>query len=230
MNEPPDTTGHRGSPRSPGRPQAGDRETARDTLVLTAASLFARQGYEGTSLRQVAEGARVTPAMVAYYFKDKSGLLEAVVRQGLSVMLGVVRTAAAEQEPGRFLLTLVGGIMAALSRDPWIPQIMIREVVSKESPLRQVFIDEFAVHAVRLIPARVAEEIRGGTFRDDLDPRFTILSLIGMCMFPFIAHPVLGPLLGYRLDDDFGGDYGRHVLQLLQRGVAAGGATPGAES
>ncbi|MGD8832358.1 MAG: TetR family transcriptional regulator, partial [Pseudomonadales bacterium] len=72
------------SERGRGRPQAGQREglDPRDTLIEIAAERFARQGFEGTSLRQVAEGADVTPAMVAYYFRDKSGLLEAVVRKG----------------------------------------------------------------------------------------------------------------------------------------------------
>lgn len=215
--------------RSPGRPPAGERtgEEAKETLIRTAATLFARQGFEGTSLREVAEGARVTPAMVAYYFRDKSGLLEAVVRQGLSILLTVVRAAAAEAEPGQFLSTLVRDYMAALTRHPWIPQVVVREVVSRESPLRQLFIDEFAVHAVQLIPRQMATGIEAGFLREDLDPRFAILSLVGMCLFPFIAHPVLGPLLGYRLDEGFGHTYGAHVLELFQHGAVARFDDPG---
>ena len=44
-----------------------------------------------------------------------------------------------------------------------------------------------------LVPARVAEEVQDGVFRADLKPSFAILSLIGMCLFPAIAQPVLGP-------------------------------------
>ena len=55
--------------RSPGRPQssAGAELEARASLIETAARLFAEQGFEGTSLRQVAEGADVTPALIGKF-------------------------------------------------------------------------------------------------------------------------------------------------------------------
>lgn len=207
--------------KTPGRPQASTRGRSdpRQALVRTAAELIARQGFEGTSLRQVAEGAGVTPAMVAYYFKDKSGLLEAVVRMGLGTMLGVVQASVADHEPGTFVARLIPRYMAALANEPWIPQIMIREVISRESPLRQLFIEEFAIHAAAAVPERVMEEISQGALRDDLEPRFLILSLLGMCLFPFIAEPVLGPLLGFSTDEHFAADYGAHVLELFNHGA-----------
>ena len=70
-----------------------------------------------------------------------------------------------------------------------------------------------------MVPARVLEEINQGQLRDDLDPRYLILSLVGMCLFPFIAHPVLGPLLDFDLDESFGQTYGAHVVELFARGA-----------
>lgn len=207
--------------RTPGRPVASEREgqEARETLVQTAARLFAEQGYEGTSLRQVAEGAGVTPAMVAYYFRDKSGLLEAVVREGLGIMLGVVRCAVDEHPEGGFVEHLVQGFMTALSATPWVPRIMIREVISRDTPLRDLFVREFAVHAVTLVPAKVAAEMDSGKLRADLDPRFAVISLVGMCLFPFISLPVVGPLLNIELNEDFAAAYGTHVLDLFTHGA-----------
>ncbi len=209
--------------RTPGRPQAAESEglEARDTLIRTAAGCFAEQGFDGTSLRQVAEGAGVTPAMVAYYFKDKSGLLEAVVRQGLEQMLAVIRGVIDSYEPGHFTETLIRAYLAVLVQEPWIPRILIREVISKDSPLRTLFTEVFATHAVAMVPPQVADEIRRGNLRADLDPRFAILSLVGMCLFPVIAQPVLGPLLGYDLDEDFSTAYGAHVLALFLQGAEA---------
>jgi len=211
----------RNHPRSPGRPAASERagQEARQTLVDTAASLFAEQGFEGTSLKQVARGAGVTPAMVAYYFKDKSGLLEAVVREGLSTLLKVVESVVEDHTPGQFVPGLIGRYITTISRAPWIPQILIREVISKESPLRKLFIEEFAMHAATMVPARVAEEMQEGTLRRDLDPKFVILSLLGMCLFPFIAQPVLGPLLDFEVGEEFGDAYAAHVLELFTRGA-----------
>ena len=212
--------------KSPGRPQASTRTDgeAREVLIRAAAVRFAAQGAEGTSLREVAEDAGVTPAMVAYYFRDKSGLLEAVVRQGLETLLAVVDASAEAYEPGEFLSGLVRRYLAALAADPWIPQILIREVISRDSPLRELFIEEFASHAVAIVPDRVLGEMGQGALRDDLDHRFLILSMLGMCLFPFIAHPVLGPLLGFEVDETFAADYGEHVLELIAHGAGGGSA------
>lgn len=209
--------------RSPGRPQAAESEEleARRTLVQAAAKRFAAQGFDGTSLRQVAADAGVTPAMVAYYFRDKSGLLEAVVREGLSRLLSVVHAAVDVHEPGQFAAAMVRAYVTAVVREPWIPQILIREVISKDTPLRTLFVEEFASRAVQLVPPRLADEIRLGSLRADLDPRLAILSLLGMCLFPVIAYPVLGPLLDYTLDDDFAVAYSEHVLTLFLEGAGA---------
>ena len=210
--------------RARGRPQAGDRAEgeARQVLIQAAAARFATQGFDGTRLREVVEDAEMTPAMVAYYFKDKTGLLEAVVREALGRLREVIEESVNESQPGGFVAALIRRYLAALADAPWIPQILIREVISRESPMRALFVEEFAAHAVTIVPDRVLEEINQGQLRDDLDPRYLILSLVGMCLFPFIAHPVLGPLLEFDLDESFAASYGDHVLELFAQGAGIG--------
>lgn len=210
-------TSSKNSTKPRGRPVAASSEAARAILIETAGRLFAENGYEGTSLRQVAAGADVTPAMIAYYFKGKAGLLEAVVRDMLATLLGIVEEAVNSHPPGAFVPHLIRTYTGGISRAPWIPQILIREVISKDTPLRTLFVDDFAIHALRLVPVKVVAEMEEGWLRSDLDPRFSILSLVGMCLFPFIAHPVLGPLLNYQLDPEFGEVYGEHAVSLFLR-------------
>ncbi len=85
-------------------------------------------------------------------------------------------------------------------------------------------IDRFAARVLTIVPPRVMAEIESGRLRRDLDPRYTLLSLIGMCLFPYIAEPVLGPLLGYQLDEAFGRDYTDHTLALFLGGAAGAGS------
>lgn len=210
-----------------GRPAGEQGVEARGRLIHVAAERFAAQGFEGTSLKQVAEGAGVTPAMVAYYFKDKAGLLEAVVVDGLERLFGALEAAVAASQTEPLVPVLVRGYLSVISADPWIPQLLMREVISRDTPLRTLFVERFARRALALMPARVLEEMQAGRLNADLDPRFTLLSLIGICVFPFLAHPVLGPLFDYELDSVFGRDYGDHVVALLMQGMGAGGGPAG---
>ncbi|MEV7605527.1 TetR family transcriptional regulator [Paenarthrobacter sp. NPDC089322] len=55
-----------------GRRRVGDH--SRETILAAARKLFAEQGFDGTSLRQVAREASVDPAMVHHFFKGKDEL------------------------------------------------------------------------------------------------------------------------------------------------------------
>src|SRR3954470_23418695 len=67
-------------PRGPGRPSAG----AREAIGRATAELFEEQGLAKLTTKDVAERAGVSDASVYYHFKDKAGLLQAVIEDGLA--------------------------------------------------------------------------------------------------------------------------------------------------
>ena len=53
----------------------------KDHIIDAAIQLFAEQGFEGTSIRDLAAKAEVNIAMVNYYFGSKDKLFEAIIEQ-----------------------------------------------------------------------------------------------------------------------------------------------------
>lgn len=65
-----------------GRGRQGTQARGEDTrrrILETALDLFAAHGYEGTSTRQIAEGAGVNLPAIQYYFGNKEGLYRAII-------------------------------------------------------------------------------------------------------------------------------------------------------
>src|SRR5580698_2181806 len=65
-----------------GQEHDASRESGRDTrsrLRQLALELFAEQGYEKTSLREIAERLGVTKAALYYYFKSKEDIVRSLV-------------------------------------------------------------------------------------------------------------------------------------------------------
>ena len=62
------------------RGRRADGGQARAAIEESAWRLFADQGYDRTSVRQVALAAGVDPMLVTHYFKTKAGLFAAIVR------------------------------------------------------------------------------------------------------------------------------------------------------
>ena len=66
----------------PGRPE-GSNGQVRDRILDASELLFAERGYAGTTLREVADAAEVTQALINYYFGSKYGLFQEVfLRRG----------------------------------------------------------------------------------------------------------------------------------------------------
>ncbi|MBD1552690.1 TetR/AcrR family transcriptional regulator [Pseudomonas typographi] len=85
--------------KGPGRPEGASG--VRETILDAAECLFANLGYAGTTLREVSDQARVTQALINYYFGSKYGLFEEVfLRRGVAVSEERLRNLEAVRQAG----------------------------------------------------------------------------------------------------------------------------------
>jgi TetR/AcrR family transcriptional regulator len=213
----------RSTQRRPGRPQRNpDDEGVRRRLLSTAAQLFAQRGSAGVGLREIARDAGVTPGMISYYFGDKQGLLLAVLGDVFERLMAGFRdlAAAPPDERERPLAESFARLyIGVIGREPWIAPLVLREVLAQDTPLREQFVEQFAARAAQIVHPLFAREIQAGRLRADLDPVLAVLSLLGMCIFPFLAHPVTGPVLGYEIDEEFRRRLADHTARLYLDGA-----------
>ncbi len=62
------------------------KNKTRSALVRAAGKLFARKGFEGTSVREICTEAKTNVSAVKYYFGDKIGLYKAVIEDGIDLI------------------------------------------------------------------------------------------------------------------------------------------------
>jgi len=79
-----------------GRGRSATYEDQRDMIVERAAALFARRGYPGTSMNQVAEACGLSKATLYHYYEDKYALLVSIADSHVSRLQGIVGEALAE--------------------------------------------------------------------------------------------------------------------------------------
>lgn len=206
--------------RAPGRP-AGNAADQRDALLDAAKQAFARYGYAGASLRAIAADAHVTPALAAYYFKDKTGLLAAVIDERVAPLvqslLGAV--VAAGSDPLVQLHAFVRNYCATAARNPWLPQLIVREVLSEQGTLRETFAQRFGFGLASRLREVVERAQRAGQIRHSLESPAIVMSLISLCIFPFIATPLVSGVLGISVDEAHVARLAEHHWALFLRGV-----------
>jgi len=221
--------------RQPGRPPAAALSEARTALLEAASRLFAAHGADAVSLRRVAEEAGVTPAMVHYYFGGKEGLYDALLERAFARVLDRVRAvidvapdekadasdASDPSEPSERLAALLEVLVGTFAAEPWIPTLVVREVLSEGGRFRDRFIADYASHMAELLPGLIRTEVARGRFRADLDPSLAFLSLMGMTIMPFVARPVIERVLGTEYDRPFLQAFAEHTRRLFLEGAGS---------
>ena len=81
-------------------PRASRIET-REQILSTALALFLAQGYEATSLREIAECLDITKAALYYHFPAKEQLVVELTRPFLNQLADLIATARAEDPQRR---------------------------------------------------------------------------------------------------------------------------------
>jgi TetR/AcrR family transcriptional regulator len=177
--------------RRPGRPR-GDAPQQRERLLDTALECYAKSGIAATSVRSIAAGAGVTPALVNYYFGSKEHLLEAVVEERLLPVVAKLRDAVetAGGDPSAVAAGFVRGMHAAVARYPWLPSLWVREILMENGALRDLLLEQISPQVPQVLAQRFAAARQRGELNADVDPRLLVVSLIGLTLFPLAAAPI----------------------------------------
>jgi AcrR family transcriptional regulator len=94
------------------------REERRASMVVAARRLFAAQGYEATSMQQVAHKAGTSIGNCYFYFRNKEDVLRAVIEEvngeiGCEIDAAIARVPIG---PARLAAAIDAGVRALLSR------------------------------------------------------------------------------------------------------------------
>jgi TetR/AcrR family transcriptional regulator len=205
--------------RLPGRPRLKSADQ-RACLIGAALACYVRQGIGGTSLRDIATEAGVTPALVHYYFGDARQLLDTVIEERLIPAFYTVRdavAAAGAEHPAELVTSFVNAICRAVETHPWWPSLWVREVISEGGALRSLMITRLAPELTRAIAQRFASAQAEGRLNPALDPRLIVVSLVGLTLFPAAGAPIWRQVFDA---GDLTMEHVRaHALELLTNGM-----------
>ena len=158
----------------------GSRESERRRTILRAAiDVFARKGYHGCRIADVAKEAGVAYGLVYHYFKNKDELLETVFDTGWS---GFVTRVRAVVEAEGTLAQKVHGIVdvafEAYRVDPRAVKVLILEIARSPAGSRVNRQTAF-VDAIRLSSGLFSQAKEAGELRADMDPQLASALLFG---------------------------------------------------
>jgi len=187
-------------------------ERTQEAILLAAEELFARFGFDRTSVQQIGESAGVARSTPSYFFGSKEALydavLERVVTRGQQAMARAYAEAADGGSAEDAIDAYVGALVDFLGDDRNFLRLIQREALGDGSRVTTFFglaVDE----AVAML--RPAAEKAG------ISAERLILDLTALCWYPFAHEHTLLPALGIDARDPaFITEQKRHIGDLTR--------------
>jgi TetR/AcrR family transcriptional regulator len=205
--------------RTPGRPAVGADEDVRSALLDSAGKLFLKHGFERVTARQIAAGAGTTPAMIHYYFSNKLGLFRAMLDRAIQPLRERLAGLLMQADGALDVPSLIALHMRTVATQSWIPVFILNEVLVEKGRFRATFIREIASRQLPLVVELLERGRAAGNFRPDLDCRFAALSLLSLCMFPFLTRPVSATVLGLKYEGEELERLIEHTARIFLNGI-----------
>lgn len=159
------------------------RETTRQRLYEAAVTLIAEQGFSATTVEEIAERAGVAKGTVYYNFSSKSVLFEELLRHGVGLLTAALR-AEQRRYPEQPIDALDGMSRAGLefiARYPAFAQLLVAEIWRTNRAWQQT-LRLMRDEAVSVVVEVLADAVRRGELRADLDTRLTASAIFGMVL------------------------------------------------
>lgn len=217
----------------PENPPRRRSERTRARILRAAERVFARDGFDGARLEDVAQGAGLRRASIVYYFRDKRELYEAVLAQLFSELRERIDAAlGGAGEPAERIEAAVGAWVDFVGERPALARLLLREVAATQPDREPAMLAQVRpfFELVRRFLARAARERPVGA--PSVDPVHLAATIAGATLFFIAALPSLVPQMG--IDPLSPTQLGRHrraVLLVTRRllGIEDGAAVQGGE-
>ncbi len=208
------------SPPPPSEPRP--RRDKRALILEAAVHVFARMGYPGARVSDIAREAGIAYGLVYHYFRNKEEMLNTIFEERWSGFLdaveGIADSATSAEDKLMSIAALV--LNAHRLRPEWV-KVLVLEIqrssrFAQPGQLRAV--GRFIQAVVRLLRSGQVN----GELREDLDPEIAAYLFIGGLEIVITAR-VLDVI---RVDDADEQEYYRRVsctvVEIFQNGLATG--------
>lgn len=147
----------------------------------TAEILFAEKGFNGTSVRDIAEKAHVNLAMISYYFGSKDKLLESLFDyRGEHIKLKL-ESMVDDKTLGSFekLELLIDHYIEKIMNQQCFSRIMVREQVVNHTGITAKLITQMKKRNQEIISKLIHQGQKKGEFKKNIDIPLMMATLVG---------------------------------------------------
>lgn len=169
----------------------------RRQIVTVAAELFSSRGFSGTTMKEIAEGAGISQAIIFRHFPSKEALYSAIldykVQQAATRIQAHLQEAASRRDDRAFFGLLARELLELYGRDPSLIRLLLFSAL-EEHELAGMYYRVMSRQVREHVRNYIRQRIEDGVFRR-INPPAAARAFIGM-----VVHHAQVSVL-YKADD-----------------------------
>lgn len=163
-------------------------------IVRAAIGLFSIRGFGSTSLREIAEAAKVNSALISYHFKNKQGILESIMIQYFEDLFDILdnqfEQAEEDQDYFHHLMKAVGIVVRYQCENTEVSRIIQREL-SVDSMLVREVMSTYIAKLKSCFAQLLEKGMEASQFRKDLEVDMQLIHMMSSMFFPYFNPQII---------------------------------------
>jgi AcrR family transcriptional regulator len=195
-------------------------------LMRTTAELLSKRSDLNVSFAEIAKHSGLNAALIKYYFKNKEGLLLALLeRDARRHMEGLAHLMEMDLSAQQKLSLHISAIFKAYFTSPYLNRL-IHFMVEHAEPALGARVTQIFVKPLHAAYKSIIDQgVREGAFRR-VDPGLLYFSLNGACDHIFVTRQALEAVTGHKkINKKLMNAHLEHVTDIFLCGIAAPGTS-----
>jgi AcrR family transcriptional regulator len=196
---------------------ARDGDRTKEAILVAAEHLFARKGFDGTSMQEIGEAAGVARSTPAYFFRSKAALYEAVLARVVAhaeTELASAHEGNQNRSPEEAVASYVNALVDLLSRDQNLVRLIQRESLREGTRIAD-FLGRLADGAVAVFTPAARQA--------GVSPQRLVLDTFALAWYPVAHARTLPSALGMKSREPaFLEEQKRHLSELVRAMTSSG--------
>lgn len=189
---------------------------SREDILYLAIPLFAKSGFDGVSIRDIASQIELTPAALYYHFKDKEELYFQTVKHAFATKTSVAQSLIESSgDPIANLEHFITWFVQTLDRETDF-QKLLQWVLLDSNPVRMQNLVKGVFSDLFMVTRKLSEK-----FSPPYDPHMLSISIIGLVLCHFQSQEGRQFLPGNKSVHDKPKVISAHIIKLLKNGLSA---------
>lgn len=170
-------------------PATKDKATE-ERIFDAAQAVFLESGFDGARMKEIARRAEINHSMLHYYFRTKGQLFGAVFRRAAMHFMPPLTDVLRSSLPLLVKIDqFVGQYLETIRANPHMPGFIIQELRRNPDALKEIA-GSVGGDLIDRLRADIHEAVATGLIRP-VTPEDLFTNLVGLCVWPFIARPML---------------------------------------